>query len=544
MEGEEDSKLPVSFIPATKVWAWLALELRLLPDVLFAVQLLNGALASLPLTQESQAIVRKDLQELDLALGNRLINANDAELRELETMPDILEALGLHISRIALLYTMGYAHVLREDGSLPPEETDERVLDQMSMLASQPVAKRTAGPLILNSAGAQTTSSTILGMTVEIASEGGDLSLIVVQALLGSLEAFFATTIEQRVVPHTEKIRIRVIESAPVAEPAFDMDDIRMSATLTWPSTLSPAGVQQQSTVQPFITQVISRILATAFVIDDAESLIRTLYIDEAVQNRIAMIIAAGTSYHRVAGRDLSRLGDWKEAIHSSYAPRFPRPTLRRIELSRPETEDSEEEDEAAGEGHGFKARDHRALAVRSVIDVHAWDKARWKGAGYVQFAPTRPPALALLFENREGATGIFERWRDRFGPYDEKEEIRLALIRDISPTESYHYAVQVTSKLPDLDEVEPNQAFVTASRTLVMEPSSGASLEMFLSLYRQFRAYYLIPAILANGTPEWLPNLAILKRDLTVKSASEIGEHDIEGIALRQIRQREIEEN
>ena len=54
MEGEEDSTIPVSFVPTMKVWAWIALGLRHVPDFLFAIQLLNGALATLPLTDESK----------------------------------------------------------------------------------------------------------------------------------------------------------------------------------------------------------------------------------------------------------------------------------------------------------------------------------------------------------------------------------------------------------------------------------------------------------------------------------------------------------
>jgi hypothetical protein len=76
------------------------------------------------------------------------------------------------------------------------------------ILASQPVAKQTHGPLVLNGQGKQSLSATILGMTVEVTFDGSDLLTVVAEVLLGSIEAFLATVIDQRVMPHTEKFRI------------------------------------------------------------------------------------------------------------------------------------------------------------------------------------------------------------------------------------------------------------------------------------------------------------------------------------------------
>ena len=59
IEGEKDGDLPASIVPTMKIWAWNALDLCRLPDVLFAIQLLNGCLAGLPLTEESKAKVRE-----------------------------------------------------------------------------------------------------------------------------------------------------------------------------------------------------------------------------------------------------------------------------------------------------------------------------------------------------------------------------------------------------------------------------------------------------------------------------------------------------
>jgi hypothetical protein len=542
IEGEEDSQLPVGFVPTMKLWAWIALELGLLPDLLLALQLLNGALVGLPLDEESQARVKKDIFELDLSLGCRLLNASDDELRELQSLPDLLEALGLFMSRTALLYTLGHQDRLREDGSLPAEQSDEEAARQLSMLASQPVGKQIADRLLLNAGSQQSAKATILGMTVEVTSETTEEALMVAQTVLGALEAFFATVIERRVMPHTERFSIRIKE-VEASSPSFDVDVMNMAATLAWPRGLSPGSFPQQEMVQRFLREVTGKVLAAAFIIDDVKGLVESLYVDEAVQGRMAMIVAACTSYHRIAGRNVSRLADWQDRMRTTFPLRLPRPTLTQIEFPEANDDEEDEVDGQGGSGPPPKPNNHRKLGIRSVIDVHAWDRANWRGAGYFQFRPDYPPALGLLFENREGATSIFARWRERFGQVDGREDIHISIIRDIFPDRPLHYAIQISSRLPEPEEFETNQPFVVATRMLVMEATTDTHLETFLAAYRQIGAYYLLPGIWGGSEPDIIGEVNIIKRQLTVISASDVSEHDIENVALSMILEREKSE-
>ena len=58
IEGEEDNRIPVIFIPTLKLWAWLSLSLRHIPDFLNAIQLLNGSLKAMLLTEETKERVQ------------------------------------------------------------------------------------------------------------------------------------------------------------------------------------------------------------------------------------------------------------------------------------------------------------------------------------------------------------------------------------------------------------------------------------------------------------------------------------------------------
>lgn len=529
MEGEEDSELPVSFVPTMKIWAWIALELRHIPDFLFSIQLLNGALATLPLADDSKEKVGEDIRELDVALGSLFLNLDETNLHKLRNLPDILEVLGLFMARSALLYTLGHTDVLREDGSLPEEAFDNDVNRIFSMLASQPVAQNLRGPLVLNTEEAQILNTTILGMAVEIHIEGSTQSVLIAEAILGSLEAFFATAIEQRIVPHTENFRLNVLESSEIYEPSFEVSAMDMTGTITWPTDLSPSNFDNQSKIHKFWAEVSGYVLATCCIIEDAEGFLKKLYADEAVQHRITMVALASTSYHRVASKNVSRISDWQEAVQTSYELCSARPTLTLIPLT-------EQEDNAESESDRPPVpKDHRAYSVKSVIDIHAWDQAQWKGTAYAQFSPSQPPCVAFLFENEEGGRKIFERWRKRFGTQDKDEEINISIIRQLPQQNKHHYCILISSKLPDKDHFKSGQLVTMATRSMTMTPDNDVNLEKFLKSYKRFGAFYLLPAFFKGlEMPDMAFDLAILKWKIAVKLAENINEHDIENIALR----------
>jgi hypothetical protein len=533
IEGEEESQLPVSFAPTMKIWAWIALELCYIPDFLFAIQLLNGSLTALPLSEESKAKVEKDICELDLALGSLFLNLGETSLRKLSSLPDVLESLGLFMSRSALLYTLGHVDTLRDDGSLPESESDEDVNQIFTMLASQPVAKNLRDLLILNLETPQIFRTTILGMTVDINVGGSLHSILVAEAVLGSLEAFFATAIEQRVMPHTEKLYINLVESDEISEPSFEIKVMDMKGTLIWPYSLSLTSFDKQKEVHEFITEISGKVLASTCMVDDVNSFLQKLYEDEAVHHRISMVAFSGNSYSRVATKSVSRISDWQELTKNSYELLDKRPEITIIDLNA--------EDEKAtltgkgGSSNPPEINDHRALNVRSIIDIYAWNQAGWRGTAYAQVSPAYPPCVAFLFENEEGARKIFERWRERFGTQDKNEEISLSIIRQLPKRSKHHYCILITSKLPEAGDCNPDQILSMATRSMVMEPNDDINLDTFLKSYNNFGKFNLMPAVLnENGEPELLFDLSILKNKLNVKLAENINAHDVEAIALR----------
>ena len=77
----------------------------------------------------------------------------------------------------------------------------------------------------------------------------------------------------------------------------------------------------------------------------------------------------------------------------------------------------------------------------------------------------------------------------------------------------------------------------VNLSRIHAMEPTNSTNLNGFLEQYERFNAYYLIPALISDdGSPELLTDLSILKHGLHVRDAWQVGLHDEDIVAIKNI--------
>jgi len=530
VKGEEESELPVEFVPTMKLWALISLQLRHIPDFLFAVQMLNACLVKLPLADDSKVKVREDLTELDMMMGSVLLNIEEAELERLSALPDTLEALGLAATRSALLYALGYEQELRKDGSIPEAETEAGVTEFYSLYASQPVGSQYPNPLILNDVGAYCRETTLLGMAVQVTCDGNPQSILVSEAVLGTLEAFFATGLEHKVMPHTEKVLVEVALLDDIGAPISVVHELDMKFEIRWPKSLSITEFDRRDDVRELLVGMCGKVLAATCLTADMKDLLEKFFTTESVQHRINMVAISPNSHHRVTGRAVSTLQDWSKVQKAAFPLKPTRPTIERVDLTKKIKEKPSEDDED-GDGPSYKT--HRGISVRSVIDIHAWNAAGWRGTAYLQLDRDTPPFVAFLFAHRGGAEKIFERWRERFGDHDANDDIALSFIRNLPSANKHHYLIHIAARLNEV--AEESRALAMLSRSMTMTPNDSTNLENFLRSYKSFGCYYLLPAIFSgSGSPEFLWDLAILKQSFLMKNASDVTENDSEMAALR----------
>lgn len=532
-EGEESSDLPAAFVPTVATWAWIALQLRLVPELLLAVRLMFLGLTRMPLDEPSKARVAEGIRELDVAFASNLLNMTEAELSVLTGLPDLLGDAGMSLSRATLLFALGHREVVEAEGGFPVSDAFDGVEHFMSLLKAQPVSRDLYGPLSLNPRDQIVVETVISGLTISIIGAGDDRSTLVAQAVGTTLEAVLATILEGRIAPHAEQYRIDIVLTDD-AEPAIRTDPRSLRSMVSWPRTRSPAQIGGQSEVGQFLMQLVGEVLAAAFVMPDLKRTLEQLFAKGNAHDRVSSVLASLNCLQRLSGKDVIRL-DTQDA--ADY-PLRERPDLPDPDFSRAE-KDVEPSPASARQDGPPAITGHRQVKVRSVIDFHAWNEAGWTGILYAGFGPEVPPVFALSFRNADAARHIFERWRERFGEADMNHEISISIIRRLPDHPPTHYAVQITSGAPD-ESPGSDALLQVMNRVHVMEPDNSRNLEQFLASMRRFGCFLLACSVITNGKTDIETDLVILKQAINVVDAADVSEHDIEQVALDLIARRD----
>src|SRR5262249_28781836 len=136
-----------------------------------------------------------------------------------------------------------------------------------------------------------------------------------------------------------------------------------------------------------------------------------------------------------------------------------------------------------------------------------------------------------------EAGSGIFEQWRNELGTVDRKNRLRLTIIRGINKKKVHAYRVVIGSNPETSCSADDSRLLFMVARINTMEPSSDRNLSGFLEKYDAVKAFFLAPAFLRDDSsePKLIPERSILKREINVRQAWEIGRNDCDACGIRQ---------
>ncbi len=528
IEADEGGELPATIFPMLMNAAWQAVELKHFPEVLEIIQVARGCLKSSPYDDESVKRGTEQLQDFDLVLACQLANLSYAEVPQLEKIPDILEGLCLTHSHFTLLYMLGYEEKLREEGWIPKSESAQDVVSFFNQLAGQPAGDAVWRPATFNGQEEQVFATSVLGVQVNVTHQPTDTGITVAEAIVGTVEAFFATAFELDAFAHVERFDVTIVEADITRfEVATDID--RMRATVRWPREVFPGSPSVYGDFLNMLLEVAATIFSATCRTKNFSDAVPRLFKTDAAMDRAAMIGSLCFSRQRIF-HGVSRLTAWDKHSPKKFEARPNRPTVDR---ERPSSIRATKTREKGREEPDFpKITDHRDVKVHSVIDIHLWDRAGWMGTAYGVVDPNAPPFMALMFKDRDAAATIFERWQERFGTTDKEEEIHIGIVRGFSAEHPTHYGLVITSKVPT--DSRDSRVAMLASRSLTMEPTDDVNLTGFLDLYKKAGAYLLMPILMVPGQqPQFIDGLYLLKRALHVKMAADVNPHDLENLFL-----------
>ncbi len=187
--------------------------------------------------------------------------------------------------------------------------------------------------------------------------------------------------------------------------------------------------------------------------------------------------------------------------------------------------------------------KERKTLFVTSFIDIEVWDKAVWRGAGFVLgYMPL--PTLLLPFHNEKYAAKIFEDWIAMIGKDDQNEDIRIALVEGDVPGEAPGYYIVVGNNIDEAVKrvtsgglsIDDLMVF-NVSRIIRANPIDNfQAFNLFKEAYHEKGEYILMPAVVNEHTGQIKPlsQYGIHKKQLIYRHISEITENDQDAILIK----------
>ena len=528
---------------------WLELQLGRLPQILAwheAGSLIRGIL--IDQGYDESRLSEGDL-EFDLILGILLLRTDLWELKWLSTLPDVLDRMGLFNASAALTYALGHEERLQDEGFCEVWE-DEDLHTVFLKWCNQPATENLPERPLLYVRKKVMLNSTVLGCQITVESENDSPCVELAESVLAALESLLSTSILERVIARETVLTISVRKSDFVRRPfEFELQDhvgrphIDIACSAFDPHSMS---LETQGEVRKRLLELLATTIARILLIANPDETLEKLFHDELALDRSIGFTGSFLTVGNVLGYEpKTRLSSWVDPQASEYP----------LKRSKAWDADDTHVEKQPGLGAGLSTptpgegepppelldqsrTKHTQIQTISLIRETLWSEAKWCGTGFL-ISPdeSSPPVLAPIFEDGEAAKQIFAQWRSELGTHDTTECLRIAIIRGIDKANPYSYRVVIGAN-PEIARSQPDVRYtIFISRVNTMVPTSDQNLKRFLHSYEAFGGYYLIPSVARGDLSDlevfW--DYYLIKRELHVREAWEIGRHDVDGVAIHE---------
>jgi len=534
---EEGHVAPPAMISAQKL-AWIELQLGRPSCVMEWMRCADAIANSVNLDESAKEKFREVRFYQDILLGALFLRAGQEDLRYLQYLPDVLEALGLEISRIALLYALGYEEQLRIEGQIPatesPEDFREFFLKWLNQPGGDDLAERLVGV-----AGKMTFVSCVLGCRLRVVVEDDNESIFLAERLLGAIEALLSTSINKRAFPFREEYLLRVERSRRLEGlPKLEIDIDRGFSILRHSGDVTTNTNCRDDWFFMTVAQLVSQIVT----ISDIDGYFKRVMGEELGLWRAINFTETSTPVSNILGMPKLRISDWNtDGEPNAYIVRRIVPwhdglilVDRKKNLNAPTMGVGDPSNELIDRS----AIKHSSRQVSSVINIPLWDKARWGGVFYILAIDDldEPPGLGLIFKDGAAGRSIFEELRKKLGPNDEDDRLRISIITGIDNEDPAAYGVVVGTNLPGRDEEREPREIISVSRIHRMEKPNPLNLKRFEDRVVRTKLYGVFPvqAPASENDMKMFGDLAIMKKTIRITPAWQIGNNDIDSMAIR----------
>lgn len=457
----------------------------------------------------------------DACLSIRLLNMNFKDFESLKYLPHIFRTNELWLSEDASLYLLGNEDLIELDETKTSLRKED-FLDYYNKLANQPFVEQIAYETNFLNTQEVCIESLILGIQLKINLSQNTQLLILAENILAYFESFLATSFED-VYPISENINLNLV---------FEEIDINFKLEIINKNHinihLKKSIVFNGKNLKELIDALLPQVLVGNYMFKDVKEFLNNLFEQDEVHERLSLIL----EHHNFLTNILTInpkffLQDWLTSQPTEYnLLRTESPiTIDKASQKLPKKKEIEGKP-------SFKNITHKKIKAETIINTELWDNAKWKAFGFFT-SQQIPFGLLLSFENIDFGKKIFEEWIDKYGKIDKNETISITIIKGVNKNNPYWYKVLISKNI-DKSSLADGHFITMSSRFHRMEPKNSSNLDNLLRGYQIFNKFILIPGHVDKDfkiTP--ILELGILKTELKIKNAWEIGIHDFERVVI-----------
>lgn len=478
-------------------------------------------------------------QLTEAMLGILLLASTLPQLQAMSSLPEVFEQQGLSIAKAMLLYALGYVDELRDEGFPEDRWSVEDIHRIMQGAFSQPGRLQMPSHPQIEDEARVRYRTTILGCRVTLETDASHPGIALAEAVLSTLEAFLATSLDESIMPYRPTARI-VLEASEAyfsgLDTFVDEDEGSSYLRIRYPAQPEPASLESRGQFRQDLMEIALTFIAHVAVVPDMEAYLARIAGDERGFARAIMYAESSVTQSNVFGEERKLLvRDWHPPAGARTYP------VRRTTewyaglpiVQLPLTDVARDAPlpiagaSLAREARRASERSHAARRIVSPIDIPLWDQAKWQGVLYMGSADDEAlPAFGFMFSNPDAGMRIFRGWRQMVGEHDAEDTITIVVIRGIFQGTPSAYRVLIRGNLHGEGEAAD---IVATARHHTMIPTTTVHLDRFLDAVKHQGSYELLPAFIASpsAVPEIIEGVAIRKDHIVVRHAWEIGMRD-----------------
>ena len=528
---------PTLYVPLARL-IWIEIQLGRVPQALCWLEFHRKQLNAVDLTENHMTRLVEEFLLMDAVLAIVVLKTQWVDLPKLDRAPGVLRKLGLHMSRHAMMFLLGY------DSAVASEADIEDPEDFFNNLLGQPAASDVAEVADWGTRRQFALRTTLFGCRIEILARDRLASLLLGETILAFLESFLATSsMSKGLLSCRAQLNIELVVRDAAAQP-FEhelVEDDVGDVTIVIAHRSDFVTVVDEEYAKA-MTKLFAHVIAQLWM-SMPKKYIESLFSEERAQDRATLTAQLPIVFNSILGRTAKvEAKDWMEKESESLALRRAAPwrSIAKVsasdELGKQRAQDSESTHEK-GLSSGIDAVRHRDTKMLSVLNLPLWDRARWKGTAYAfPRGEGDIPQMYFSFENIEAGRKIFRGWLRKFGAADPNDTIELTLVTGIDRAHPDWYRLVVGYRVENFRKFDA-RLLGSTFRVNEMAPPNGRNLGQFLERYRRLGRYRIAPVEhRAKGGTFRLaqPEISIEKRLLKIVPAWTIGPDDVLRIALR----------